>query len=647
MRRTRASRFIIGALALGAISACKKDSTTSPVLPPTVKTVVLSPAAASLEVGATLLLTPTLKDSLGNTLTPSNYVITWSSSDTTKAIVSVLGVAVAVAPGTVVIKAAVAGLTASASIVVPVPVASVTVSPATAFVLVGGSLQLAAVVRDSAGNTLATRAVSWTSSSTSVASLTPLGLVTGLTSGTVTVTASSGNKTAFSQITVGTTPPPAAQVVTLSPTNPVITAGGSVQLTATDAAGAPITPGTLTWTSSNAVVAAVTPTGLVSALAAGSATVTATRAGGSGTSSVTVNAAATRVSFTQVSAGDEHSCGIVAGSPTTYCWGNNAAGQLGTGTGEASAIPVPVGTVLAFTSVSSGWTHSCALTAAGSAFCWGDNGSGQVGDGTTTSRTTPVAVTGGLRFTRLSAGYAHSCGITAAGTVWCWGSNIRGQLGSSSAALSATPVLVAAQQSFTSVSTGGDHTCALTGTGGAWCWGGNTNGQLGTGLAIDSALPAPVAGGISFSSVAAGSQHSCGIARDGTAYCWGRNDTGELGNGSIVSSLLPVPVTTQLKFTAVAAGELYSCAIAVGGAAFCWGDNLWNELGGARTASRSTTPVSVSGNLAFTSLSAGFFHACGMTITGTAYCWGDDSQGQNGDGMQAISSGPVKVAGQP
>src|SRR2546429_9864210 len=72
-----------------------------------------------------------------------------------------------------------------------VPVAAVTVSPASTSVAVGATVQLAAVTRDSAGNTLTGRTVTWTISNSAVATIATSGLVTGVATGTVTITATS------------------------------------------------------------------------------------------------------------------------------------------------------------------------------------------------------------------------------------------------------------------------------------------------------------------------------------------------------------------------------------------------------------------------------------------------------------------------
>ena len=98
------------------------------------------------------------------------------------------------------------------------------------------------------------------------------------------------------------------------------------------------------------------------------------------------------VSFAAVSVGINHTCGRTAAG-AAYCWGANAAGQLGDGTTTDRSSAVPVAGGVSFTAVSTSTTdHTCGMTAAGAAYCWGNNASGQLGDGTTTNRSTPVRV---------------------------------------------------------------------------------------------------------------------------------------------------------------------------------------------------------------------------------------------------------------
>src|SRR5207245_336067 len=83
--------------------------------------------------------------------------------------------------------------------------------------------------------------------------------------------------------------------------------------------------------------------------------------------------------------------------------------------------------------------------------------------------------------------------------------------------------------------------------------------------------------------------------------------------------------------------------VTTAGAAYCWGDNTDGELGNGTTTA-SATPVAVSGGLTFAAVSAGFYHTCGVTTPGAAYCWGFNGNGQLGNGTFTISPTPVAVS---
>src|SRR5205807_692827 len=184
------------------------------------------------------------------------------------------------------------GTTGNATVTVagcPTPVAAVTVSPSPASVQQGATVQLTATPQDANGNPLSGRVVTWSSNNTAVARVNGSGLVTGVAAGTATITATSEGQSGTSDVTV--TPAPVASVaVTPSPAS--VQVGLTLQLTATpkDANGNPLSGRVITWASDNTSVATVDGNGLVTAVAAGSATITATSEGKSGTSALTVTA---------------------------------------------------------------------------------------------------------------------------------------------------------------------------------------------------------------------------------------------------------------------------------------------------------------------------------------------------------------------
>ncbi len=97
-------------------------------------------------------------------------------------------------------------------------------------------------------------------------------------------------------------------------------------------------------------------------------------------------------------------------------------------------------------------------------------------------------------------------------------------------------------------------------------------------------------------------------------------------------------------FAAVSAGENHTCGVTSSGSAYCWGFNGSGELGDGTTISR-TTPVAVPGGLTFEAVSAWFYHTCGVTSSGSAYCWGYNASGQLGDGTTTSRTTPVVVSG--
>ena len=164
-----------------------------------------------------------------------------------------------------------------------VAVTAVSVSPTTATVGLGTTQQLNATITPANATN---QNVTWSSSNTSVATVNNSGLVTAISAGTatITVTTADGNKTASSAITVAAIP---VSSVAVSPTSASLYAGNTQQLTAT-ISPANATNKNVIWSSSNTSVATVNSSGFVTAVSAGTATITATTQDGNKTSSATI-----------------------------------------------------------------------------------------------------------------------------------------------------------------------------------------------------------------------------------------------------------------------------------------------------------------------------------------------------------------------
>ena len=341
-----------------------------------------------------------------------------------------------------------------------------------------------------------------------------------------------------------------------------------------------------------------------------------------------------------IAAGGRHSCALVAGK--ILCWGANERGQLGDGDSEANVRPAPVVGDLTFTQVTTGLAHSCGVARGGEAFCWGNDDKGQLGDATFASRSAPVRVAGNQNFRILRTGLAHTCGLTTAGEVLCWGSNANGQLGDGSTVTRSSPVTVGGGQRFASVSAGWAHTCAITDEGIAYCWGANASGQLGTGTRADARAPVAISLPAKVTSISAGGSHTCAVTEAGETYCWGRNTFGQLGTGGTTDQPVPTPVSTSTRFASVSLGGVHTCARTRGGQAWCWGRNVYGQVGDGTNASRDI-PMRVAGGITFSAVSATGAHTCGMATDGDVWCWGFNVEGQLGDGTRNHLARPTRV----
>ena len=261
-----------------------------------VASVSVSPSAPSVAVANTLQFTASTRDASGNVL--SGRTISWSSSNTAVATISAAGVAGGVTVGTATITATSEGVSGQTILTVtttapppPPPVATLTVSLGSSTVMTGQGTQATAVLKDAGGNVLTGRVITWSSSNTAVATVNASGAVTSLAAGTAKITATSEGKSGFASLTVSAPVVPVA-TVTVSLGASSLTTGQTTPATAVtkDASGNVLTGRVIAWSSSNTTVSTVSSTGLVSALAAGTAQITATSEGKSGSANLTVAA---------------------------------------------------------------------------------------------------------------------------------------------------------------------------------------------------------------------------------------------------------------------------------------------------------------------------------------------------------------------
>lgn len=235
--------------------------------------------------------------------------------------------------------------------------------------------------------------------------------------------------------------------------------------------------------------------------------------------------------FKLVTAGNSITCGITTGD-LAYCWGGGPSG---------GPTPTPVPGGLHWRAIDAGLDFACGLTEPDSlAYCWGVNSWGQLGNGTRRARTLPTPVAGGRVYRSITTGVTHTCAVTPSNLAFCWGDNRHAQLGEGTdSRLRSTPRLVAGDHDFVQLDGGREHTCGVTTDDKAFCWGATVDG-IGDGTTALRRAPTALATDQSFDRVSGFGEHSCGETTANRAYCWGFNRDGGLGDGSTTRRLKPV-----------------------------------------------------------------------------------------------------------
>jgi len=384
-----------------------------------------------------------------------------------------------------------------------------------------------------------------------------------------------------------------------------------------------------------------------------------------------------------ISSGFSHTCAVLDDGSVS-CWGNNSVGQLGDGTTTNRNIPTQtsnLGTGRTAVAISIGTRHTCAILDNASVSCWGANYYGELGDGTTIDRSTPAQISSlgtGRTAVAISSGGSRTCAVLDDGTVSCWGRNLYGGLGDGTTIDRATPAQTSSLgtgRTAVAISSGASHTCALLDDATVSCWGDNWYGQLGDGTNNQRNTPTPTSslgenrGAVAISS---GYGHTCAILDDASVSCWGKNLYGQLGDGTNTNRNTPTQTSslgTGRTAVAISSGLHFSCAILDNASVRCWGDNSVGQLGDGtggdltenynrstptQTSSFGTTTnprtvalserdfdgdgilniFDIHRNLDYSgiTISSGSMHTCAILDDGSVSCWGDNGQGQLGDG---------------
>ncbi len=203
-------------------------------------------------------------------------------------------------------------------------------------------------------------------------------------------------------------------------------------------------------------------------------------------------------------------------------------------------------------------------------------------------------------------------------------------------------------------SAGGD---APAPSGAVFAWGDDDAGQIGNGTLSTAAnhdeydppvpVPANMPAGSVSTSIAGGQSSSLAVTSNGAVYSWGFNNFGQLGTGNTVATTSPVPVSMPagVQATAVAAGYKQSMALSTGGAVYTWGDDQDGEDGNGKFTHGLIKPyhLTLPGGVTATAIATGTDHDLAVTSAGAVYDWGLNSTGQLGDGSTTNSDVPVEA----
>ncbi len=376
-----------------------------------------------------------------------------------------------------------------------------------------------------------------------------------------------------------------------------------------------------------------------------------------------------------VSAGICHSLAL-KNDGTVWTWGYNNYGQLGNGSngsGTDQKFPVQAkqlgGSYLTdICQVQGAGNHSLALKSDGTVLSWGTNANGELGDGSiSTSQNTAiqmilpdgssvghiVGIYGGASDTFLVQNIEYS-----SNTVLSCGANSYGQLGDGSRIQRLYPIPVMTE--LYGIACGSLHSINLKNDGTVWACGNNASSQL-----ADNQLNRNILGQVNLAKgtaltdvigVTGGFNHTIALKNDGTVWTWGDYAlwyvfspiTGE-SSSAVVGSGQEYPTQIKLKsgveltnMIAIAGGDRFSISLKNDGTVWTWGNNSDGELGDGTTTDQ-TNPVQMKTLTNIVAVAGGGWHTIALKNDGTVWTCGNNDGGQLGNGTTTGQTKPIQV----
>lgn len=188
-----------------------------------------------------------------------------------------------------------------------------------------------------------------------------------------------------------------------------------------------------------------------------------------------------------------------------------------------------------------------------------------------------------------------------------------------------------------SVDVGTFHVCGLATDHSIWCWGGGDSCELGDGLCHSEGKPVMVGTRTDWQVLMTGHDDTCAIPTDGSLWCWGFNGRGQLGDGTTTNIQVPTQIGTATDWVTVDGSlggkhydtDSHTCGIRADASLWCWGDNREGQVGDGTTEPRHT-PTQIGASQSWAQVSAGNAKTCAIRSDGTLWCWGRGYLG-NGD----------------
>lgn len=334
--------------------------------------------------------------------------------------------------------------------------------------------------------------------------------------------------------------------------------------------------------------------------------------------------------------------------PAVQRWGGGVISGAGfdvLGLGEDFTAEVPPQVIPAHIAgsppavqVAPGDGYTLALDADGSVWAWGSGAAGQLGLGPITQTMVPARVTGLPPIIKISAKQSVSLALATDGSVWAWGDNSLGELGDGTTTSRAIPEQVPGLAGVVDVATGFATAYAVLTDGSVWAWGGG------------SGTPAPVAGLPPVRAIAGGGRYAVALARDGGVWTWGLNNFGQLGDGGPVNingeRETPAQVTGLPEMLSVSAGDGHVLALGLDGTVWAWGDDIDGQLGDGQTSS-SSVPARVTLPANALAVAAGGHHSVVQLDDGSVWAWGYNAAGELGPNLPILTptTSPVQMQG--